>query len=420
MVNPKLALIPSGVKAGKVYSVLPSNGTGDFPFDRNQNTATRVNKDGLIEMVDADVPRLNYPTNEDCPSLLLEPSIQNYIVGSNHFQDWATGGTVERNADFGISPDGTQNSVNVNLDNFGIIYRSPNRPQSDYTFSVFAKKVDGTDNLLALRLDTPTAKIGIFNLDTGFKVVNTSDEASIEYYGNGWYRCSITVYDNEVINAVIGEGQNGLNCELYGAMLEEGTYPTSYIETPQNSIASRSYDNVVNFQPDYWQNQGGIPYIDAYGVSSVPDMFNGLEGVLFLEMKPSALDGVKKIITLSSGYLTDRIIIGYNTNNTFIASVYNNGVWQSVLGGQTQFIGNRSISEFNKIAISYKQNEFKLFVNGTKEREDTSGTVFNADTLKILRFSGVGADNPFRGEIRQMQYFGSSLTDQELINLTKI
>ena len=48
MAIPSLAMIPSGYKDGKVYSVLPSNGDGDFTFSRGSN-ATRVNKDGLIE-----------------------------------------------------------------------------------------------------------------------------------------------------------------------------------------------------------------------------------------------------------------------------------------------------------------------------------------------------------------------------------
>ena len=56
-----LALIPSGVNDGTLYSVLPANGDGDFTHSRSLTTATRVNKDGLIESVDANTPRLNYP-----------------------------------------------------------------------------------------------------------------------------------------------------------------------------------------------------------------------------------------------------------------------------------------------------------------------------------------------------------------------
>ena len=53
MSNPILAMIPSGYKgltatAPQVYSVLPSDGSGDFTFDRANGLATRINKDGLI------------------------------------------------------------------------------------------------------------------------------------------------------------------------------------------------------------------------------------------------------------------------------------------------------------------------------------------------------------------------------------
>ena len=40
---PSISLIPSGYKAGKVYSVLPTDGSGDLTFAR-ASTATRINK----------------------------------------------------------------------------------------------------------------------------------------------------------------------------------------------------------------------------------------------------------------------------------------------------------------------------------------------------------------------------------------
>jgi hypothetical protein len=43
-----LIMYPSGYKAGKLYSLKPTNGTGDFTVVRN-TTATRVNAEGLIE-----------------------------------------------------------------------------------------------------------------------------------------------------------------------------------------------------------------------------------------------------------------------------------------------------------------------------------------------------------------------------------
>ena len=62
MAIPSLAMIPSGYKDGKVYSVLPSNGDGDFTFSRGSN-ATRVNKDGLIETMPLEVSDTELITN---------------------------------------------------------------------------------------------------------------------------------------------------------------------------------------------------------------------------------------------------------------------------------------------------------------------------------------------------------------------
>ena len=46
-----LVMIPSGYKTSKVYSVKPTDGSGDLDFTRTGDTATRVNSAGLIERV---------------------------------------------------------------------------------------------------------------------------------------------------------------------------------------------------------------------------------------------------------------------------------------------------------------------------------------------------------------------------------
>lgn len=80
MATPSIAIIPSGYKAGKVYSVLPTDGAGDLDFTR-ASSATRINKEGLLETVATGVPRLDY-SDGGCPSLLLEPQSTNLIVNS--------------------------------------------------------------------------------------------------------------------------------------------------------------------------------------------------------------------------------------------------------------------------------------------------------------------------------------------------
>ena len=50
-----LVQIPSGYKVGTLFSVKPTDGTGDLTFTRSNDTATRVNSDGLIQKVRTNV-----------------------------------------------------------------------------------------------------------------------------------------------------------------------------------------------------------------------------------------------------------------------------------------------------------------------------------------------------------------------------
>ena len=79
-----LIYYPSGYKAGKAYSLKPTDGTGDLTFTR-ASTATRVNESGLIESVATGVPRIDFTLG--CGKLLLEPQRSNLIFPS------ATGST---------------------------------------------------------------------------------------------------------------------------------------------------------------------------------------------------------------------------------------------------------------------------------------------------------------------------------------
>ena len=113
MAKPKLALIPAA-QGTKLYSVLPSDGVGDFTFARG-SVATRINAQGLIENVASGVSRLNYPmidgVQKGCPHHILEPARTNLIPRS---EDIDTGWsklnvTVANNQT--ISPDGTLNAT---------------------------------------------------------------------------------------------------------------------------------------------------------------------------------------------------------------------------------------------------------------------------------------------------------------------
>ena len=75
-----LIVTPNGYKASKLYSVKPTDASGDMVVTR-ATTATRVNSSNLIESVAINVPRLDY-TLGSCPSILVEPQRTNLVFPS--------------------------------------------------------------------------------------------------------------------------------------------------------------------------------------------------------------------------------------------------------------------------------------------------------------------------------------------------
>ena len=198
-----LAMIPSGYKASKVYSLIPNSSDGDFDFARS-SSATRVNKDGLIETVATNVPRLDYPlidgVVQDTPSLLLEPSRSNVYPYS---EDLSSAATTRCNitSNDTISPNGSQDAdLFVSNDALESYTQLNGTVDANFTWSFFVKK--GNNNYVH-GLSWDLSQGGVrqwFNLTT--KTVGTNgtfgsgysvQDASIEDYGNGWYRCSMTV-----------------------------------------------------------------------------------------------------------------------------------------------------------------------------------------------------------------------------------
>ena len=270
MAIPSLAMIPSGYKDGKVYSVLPSNGDGDFTFSRGSN-ATRVNKDGLIETITGDTPRLDY-SDSSCPSLLLEPQSTNLIPYSEDFSNaaWVKGNVI-LTPNQGISPDGLNNAFKYVGSSISQNFQTIINVSSNYTYSFYVKTI----NSPFIRLRTSDGSCW-FNMTTNAVATNDFASAEIKNIGNNWYRLSVTsssftssnsffIHPHATDNTSIE--MDGSEFLLWGAQVEEQSYPTSYI--PTNGATATRLADVCN-------NAG------------TSDTFNDSEGVLMAEISALA------------------------------------------------------------------------------------------------------------------------------------
>ena len=407
MAKPKLCLIPAA-QGSKLFSVLPSSGVGDFNFSRS-GSATRINSQGLIEEVSSGQSRLNYPMIDGkvvgCPHHILEPQRTNSVPYSEDFSQWnLIGITVTSNSV--ISPNGSLNAsklVATSGSSNKVIAQSISA--GTYTASVFAKKGEFEGLFIG------TGTVGaFFNLNTHtFRANYTSAPTSykIEEYGNGWYRYSVTFTisssDNLYIGpndnvsntlAITGNGANGIY--TWGAQLEQGSYPTSYIKTNGES--------------------GGVTR-SAETANGAGDAatFNDSEGVLMAEISAladSTSESVRRL-SLSNGTNDNRIqILFSNVVGRIGVIVKSGGLFQI----DTGFLGYNTTNS-NKIAVRYGSGVFKVYINGLSVFND-AGVSFSSISLNNLRFSNPSGSEIMYSKTKQLQYYDSSLTDSELEQLT--
>jgi hypothetical protein len=415
--NAGVVLIPSGYKAGttdNLYSVLPANGDGDFNATRG-SSATRVNKDGFIESVATNVPRLDYPlidgAVQDCPALLLEPQRTNIQGYSESFSNWSVA-NVSVTDNQHVSPDGNLTADFVKEAsgvNSKFIYLNESVVSgNDYTYSVFAKS-NGT------RYIQLTGSVGFgtghvnFDLQDGIITLESSIlDASIAEYPNDWYRitlklsCTTTTSSGRFLIALIGTANSGRvgtysgntsnGVYLWGAQLEISDYPTSYIQNLSSGTTTRS--------------------ADACNGSGTSAEFNDSEGVLFGEISALANDGtVRRIAIPNTGVSGLHRIELSSTDNRVFGVTYVSPSNQAAIS----YTMPNATTPF-KIAYKYKQNDFSLWVNGFERGTDTSGSVPTG--LTKLNFDNGAGGNDFYGKSKQLMAFKTALTDSELETLT--
>jgi hypothetical protein len=391
MAKPNLALIPATI-GDKVYSILPSDGVGDFDFDRG-TIATRINAQGLIEQVASGENRLNYSLLDGevvgCPHLLLEDEATNLVQYSEDFSNAAwTKSNSSITSNSVISPDGTLNADKLVVSTSsgyisGTFISSGN---TDVTVSFFVK----SDTLSNFNF----TEAFYFGTITNFDLSNgTTDNGKIENYGNGWYRCSKTytyASGQQIVAIQIKTGATG-SLYIFGGQYEEGSYPTSYIKSNSGSATTRAAETC-----------------DGSGNAAT---FNDSEGVLMAEIAALADDGAFRVISLDGGDNTNIVKFGYRTTS--------NAIYYEVRSGDVsqafQIYTTTDVKEFHKVAVLYQQNNFKLFINGVNVLSDTSGVT--PVGLNNLSF-GIGASANFYGKTKQIQYFDSILDSEQLEQLT--
>jgi hypothetical protein len=323
-------------------------------------------------------PRFDHnPATGESRGLMIEPTRTNSITYSQDFANSAwTKHACTIDANSSLAPDGTFTASkltpnrNTNTEqrywmSGGDAASSATRSWSVYlkaagysrvTLSHFSTNLYG-DTTIVFDLDTLT-----FNYSTQFY---SADNFAYEDVGNGWYRVtiqnkyyqryfSIGVADPSGTGVDVKFAANGFDGILiWGAQVEDGVRPTSYIKT-EASFETRGEDKLLCSGDSF-------------------DFFNNAEGTIFASYTKNALyiadSRFLAFTDRADTYSVNAFLLRGNdspSSEMFSVFAYNSGQ-----GAVTLENSDLDVS----VAGSYAVNSIRGAVNGTAGTEDTSALI---------------------------------------------
>lgn len=378
---------------------------GPNPVFTRGSTGTFVGSNGLIQSAAINAARFDHdPVTLACKGLLIEESRTNLILQSGNFANasWVkAGGSISSVAN--VAPDGSANSELFSEDAttgaHRIFQSFTGTIGIAYTLSVFLKFNGRAEVALENRSITGNP-FAVFNIQNGtIGLVSAGLTAAIQAYPNGWYRCSIAgtatlAGGNYLINGYSGSttytGLNGPAFYIYGAQVEAGAFPTSYIPTVASTVV-RSAD------------------VCSITGSDFTGFYNASEGTVYTESRPAAVNGTTTTFGLSNGTANERWL------NRF---AQNEQVTVTSAGTESGFDAlNPVAGTLYKAATAGKLNDFAMSINGLAVVTDTSQPMPVVDRAGIGNPTGLVAGGG-AVTIASIRYFRKRLPNAKLVTIT--
>ena len=358
-------------------------------------------KAGLLE----NEPRIDF-TGGGCGSLLLEPQRTNLITQSEYFGSatWGKQNSIGVNTNSHLSPEGIQNATELDgfdSSNFQSVIQYITLSDGTYTFSVFLKKTTGALTHYPAVVMGSVYKYVIVNSTTGTYAeatgTNDNNSVTIESWDDNWWRVSLTntlsagaqrfaIYPSLSANGTgITTNASGTNT-FFGAQLEAGSYPTSYIPTYGSSV-TRSAPSLSKY--DLIDSTSQTLFIE-YGKTG----YTGGGGEIIFE-KTNPVAAIFRIYFEVDNSGTDNSRVRFRTEFPATNNDYN--------------LGNKD--EYKKIALSIDRDTAKFFGNGVLLGQfSVTSTVL--EQLNVRMQSS-------KYSTKQLILFPTALTDEECSALTQ-
>jgi hypothetical protein len=373
-------------------------------------------------------PRFDHnPTTGESLGLLVEEARTNLLQRSEEFDNgYWNPIEVIRTPNAAASPSGLTTADLITesaSSSYHEIFVTSGATAGTYTFSVFVKNNLGTRHLnicfssgttqaLSLRVNAATGSLSSIYTEGSVFSAATSTVIS---YPNGWYKVSIsfavnTGFANQLalstssaappaanfgLESYAGDGTSGIY--IWGAQLEAGAFPTSYIPTTSATVTRAADVASVtgsNFSSFYNQTEGTvfvngvIPFTGSTNFPAFASVDDGnVNDAIEFAMWDAASDVVRYVI-------------------------YDNGTAQASLGGETYTAGS-----VYSLAGAYALNNFAASYRGGSPSTDSAGTLPTVDRLRIGQNRGSG--NSLNGTIKRLTYWPTRLANTVLQQITQ-
>lgn len=354
--------------------------------------ATYTDADGVIQTAPENTVRVDHV--DGVPMMLIEPSATNLFRNSQDLTaspNNISKATITEESEtfkgqpvFRITDDTSSGEHRLSI--------FPDSVTASRVIVHFFVKAD-TCTKFCITYPTTGDAAAAWDLQSGSALGSTVGSAvaqTIEDAGDGWFKVSMT-YDRPTATATGHniqtlqdsatsaanrnyQGDGTLSFLMTMPQLEYGETQTSFIPT-SGSTVTRAADNLV---------------IDG---SAFSDFYNQSEGTFYVEFLPKDATAVTFLYEVSDT-ASERIYSRVDSQHI--------RVFDSVVQADIDAVAASSVT-MNRLAASFKQDNFKVALNGTAGTPDVSGSVPAVTFMNIG--SNYAGGNQLNGHIKRLIYW---------------
>ena len=374
---------------------------GPTPTFTRASTATFIGSNGLIQSAAINTPRFDHdPVTLACKGLLIEESRTNLCLRSEEFNDgiWAKSSAIVTapmvTADQVNSPSGALSADRIafpavsGAGAFSLVNQVFSQPAGVvYTASIYLRGLVGGEKLWWTWTPNGTTYVRKECILT--TAWQRFDFTYTSTAGNNFIQLGVDLRDASQ------SAQLAQTIFAWGAQLEVGSFPTSYIPTT-STAALRSADVCSITGADF------------------TSFYNPSEGTVSLQatsLMATATAGNRTFLSFTDGGYTNQQGIYKTVNSSNLNTPIGSGVGTTV-GTITQGVAF-------KVAVAFQPSNSAASFNGGAAATVSSAAVVGINKLELRDATGAPGGHP-SCHIARIQYFKKHLPNTELQSLTTL